>query len=227
MTLRTSRQRAPFPGFAGTSRRGGREAIGLRRFAAAALTAVLLSGAVQAAATPVTAPSPGEMSLGDAKAPVTVIEYASVGCPHCAVWANEVFPNFRAKYIDTGKARFVFREMLTGNGALAAAGFLTARCATSDKYFQVVDDVFAQQAQIGQEGVEALARVALHAGITRERFDACLRDEAALKALNERTMADAKEHDVTGTPTFFVNGKRLDGEQTLEDLDTAIAQARR
>jgi protein-disulfide isomerase len=158
---------------------------------------------------------------------VTVIEYASVGCPHCAVWANEVFPGFRAKYVDTGKVRFVFREMLTGNGALAAAGFLTARCATPDRYFQVVDDVFAQQAAIGREGVEALVRIAEHAGVTRERFEACLKDEAALKALNERTLADATAHNITGTPTFFVGDQRLDGEQTLEDLDAAIAKARR
>ncbi len=172
------------------------------------------------------ASSLAETSLGSPRAPVTVIEYASVGCPHCAVWANEVFPGFRAKYIDTGKVRFVFREMLTGNGALAAAGFLTARCATSDKYFQVVDDVFAQQAELGREGVDALARIALRAGISRERFEACLRDEAALKALNERTTADAKAHDVTGTPTFFVGDERLDGEQTLEQLDAAISRAR-
>jgi protein-disulfide isomerase len=198
----------------------------IRRLAAISLVAALLGSAVQAAPS-ATAPAPGEMSLGDPHAPVTVVEYASVGCPHCAVWANEVFPGLRAKYIDTGKVRFVFREMLTGNGALAAAGFLTARCATPDHYFQVVDDVFAQQTAIGQEGVDALARIALHAGISRPRFDACLKDEAALKLLNKRTLADAQAHDITGTPTFFVGAQRLDGEQSLEDLDVAIAKVRR
>ena len=200
------------------------------RLAALGLTAALLGGAA-GAATPAasrqasSSSSPGEMSLGDPHAPVTVIEYASVGCPHCAVWANEVFPGLRAKYIDTGKVRFVFREMLTGNPALAAAGFLTARCAAPDRYFQVIDDVFAQQAAIGKEGVEALARIALHAGVSRERFEACLKDQKALKALDERTLADARAHKVTGTPTFFVGGQRLDGEQTLQDLDVAIAKA--
>jgi protein-disulfide isomerase len=196
------------------------------RLELAAVAACLSLAVGEVAGAAPVAPSPGEMSLGDPRAPVTVVEYASVGCPHCAVWANDVFPEFRHKYVDTGKARFVFREMLTGNGALAAAGFLTARCAAPDKYFQVVDDIFAQQAEIGKEGVEALARIAERAGVPHDRFTACLQDAKALKALNERTEADAAAHNVTGTPTFFVDDQRLDGEQTLEDLDAAIARAR-
>jgi protein-disulfide isomerase len=178
------------------------------------------------ATAPVDAPSPGEMSLGNPNAPVTVIEYASVGCPHCAVWANDVFPEFRKKYIDTGKVRFVFREMLTGNPTLAAAGFLIARCAPPDRYFQVVDDVFAGQADLARDGIDALARIGEHAGLNRARFDACLEDHAALQALEQRTDADAAARGVTGTPTFFVGGVRLDGEQNLEALDAAIARAR-
>ena len=170
--------------------------------------------------------SPGEMSLGDPKAPVVVVEYASVGCPHCAVWANMVFPAFRAKYVDTGKVRFVFREMITGNGALAAAGFLTARCAEPNRYFQVVDDVFAQQEAIYKEGVDALAKIAEHAGLTRERFNACLQDQAALKALEDRTQADAAAHNVSSTPTFLIGGETLVGERTIEELDQAIARAK-
>jgi protein-disulfide isomerase len=167
------------------------------------------------------------MALGDPRAPITVVEYASVGCSHCAVWANEVFPAFRQKYIDTGKVRFVFREMLTGNGTLAAAGFLTARCAAPEKYFQVVDDIFAQQAEIGREGAEALARIAEHAGVTHEHFLTCLQDRSALMALSDRTTKDAQAHGVNATPTFFVGEQRLDGEQTLQDMDAAIAHARR
>jgi protein-disulfide isomerase len=201
----------------------GREII--RLLAAAA--ALLILTTATAGTAPASVPSPGEMVLGNPRAAVTVVEYASVGCPHCAVWANDVFPDFRRKYIDTGQVRFVFREMLTGNGALAAAGFLTARCATPDKYFQVVDDVFASQDELSRDGIDALAKIGAHAGLSRERFDACLKDEAALKALNERTMADAKAHGVTGTPTFFVGSQKLDGEQTLEQLDAAIARARR
>ena len=176
-------------------------------------------------AAPPTGPAPVAMSLGSPSAPVTVVEYASVGCPHCAVWANHVFPDFRSKYIDTGKVRFEFHEMLTGNPALAAAGFLTARCAAPNRYFQVVDDVFAQQDDIGRGGIEVLEKIGEHAGLTREQFNACLQSPDALKTLNERTLDDAKAHNVNGTPTFFVNGQRLDGEQSLEALDAAIASA--
>jgi protein-disulfide isomerase len=188
--------------------------------AAAGLVLALATGGANAA-------SPGEMAMGDPHAPVTVIEYASVGCPHCAVWANDVFPEFRRKYIDTGKVRFVFREMLTGNPELAALGFLTARCVAPDKYFQVVDDVFARQVDIGKNGIDVLADIAAHAGLNRDRFDACVTDGTALAALNARTLDDAKAHGVTGTPTFFVGDQKLDGEQSLEDLDAAIARARR
>lgn len=190
---------------------------------AGGLALVLTAGGVRAAGP---TPSPGEMSLGNANAPVTLIEYASVGCPHCAVWANDVFPRFRHKYIDTGKVRFVFREMLTGNGALAAAGFLTARCAAPDKYFQVVDDVFAQQAEISRVGAEALAKIAEHAGVNHDRFTACLQDDKALKVLSERTTADAKAHGVDSTPTFFVGDERLAGEHDLQAIEAAINRAR-
>ena len=193
---------------------------------AAAWTAALPAASATATATGPTAPAVVAMSLGNPRAPVTVVEYASVGCPHCATWANNVFPDFRSKYIDTGKVRFEFHELLFGNSALAAAGFLTARCAAPSKYFQVVDDVFAQQEEIGRNGIEVLEKIGEHAGLTREQFNACLQDKAALDALSERTSSDAKAHGVTGTPTFFVGGQKLDGEQTLEALDAAIAHAR-
>jgi protein-disulfide isomerase len=207
----------------------GRSAAGAPRrgfIATFALAGALLALAAGARAQSPQTPSPGEMTLGNPRAPVTVIEYASVGCPHCAAWANDVFPEFRQKYIDTGKVRFVFREMLTGNPTLAAAGFLIARCAPPDRYFQVVDDVFASQAELARDGIEALARIGEHAGLAREKFDACLEDHAALRALQQRTDADAAARGVTGTPTFFVGDERLDGEQSLEALDAAIARAR-
>ena len=188
--------------------------------------AALTTAAAVAHAKP--APPAPDMALGDPKAPVTVIEYASVGCSHCAVWATTVYPAFKAKYIATGKARFVLHEMLTGYPTVAAAGFLTARCASPKKYFQVVDAVFARQEDIYKEaGVGILKGIAKDAGVNEVRFTACLKDEAALKALDDRTQADAAKHGVTGTPTFFVNGKKLDGEQSLAELDAAIADARR
>jgi protein-disulfide isomerase len=202
--------------------------LGLCALATAAMAIGLPAGAATApTASPAPAPAAVAMSLGNPKAPVTVVEYASVGCPHCAVWANSVFPEFRAKYIDTGYVRFEFHEMLTGNPALAAAGFLTARCAAPGKYFQVVDDVFARQNEIGDKGIEILEQIGEHAGLTREQFGACLQDRAALDALQKRTVDDAAAHGVTGTPTFIVGGEKLDGEQTLDTLAAAIVRARR
>lgn len=183
----------------------------------------LLAGAARAAG------ADDDMVLGAAKAPVTVIEYASVGCPHCAVWAREVFPAFRSKYLDTGKVRFVFREMLYGDAALAAAGFLTARCAGPAKYFQVIDAVFAAQEEIARQGGPAgtLLRIAKDAGLSQARFTACLEDETALAALQARTDRYAKRDRITGTPTFVVGGRKLEGEQSLAQLDAAIAGAGR
>ncbi len=170
-----------------------------------------------------------DMALGSAKAPVTVIEYASLGCSHCATWAREVFPAFKAKYIDTGKARFVFREMLYGDPALAAAGSLTARCAGRDRYFQVADAVFAAQAQIARDGgpTGTLAHIAGDAGLTPAQFTACLQDKAALAALQARADRHEKQDGITGTPTFVIAGRKLEGEQTLAELAAAVAAAPR
>ena len=167
------------------------------------------------------------MVLGYPRAKVTVTEYASVGCPHCAHWARTVYPAFKTKYIDTGRVRFAFHEMLTGDGSLAAAGFLLARCAGTDKYFQVVDQVFARQMEIAQHGAPPLKAIGEAAGVGEDRFKTCLSDNAALKTLGDRTDADAKAHDVQGTPTFFVNGVRMTGDAVLADFDAAIAHVKR
>jgi len=185
-----------------------------------ALTALALIGA---------GPS-DEMSLGKAAAPVTVVEYASLGCPHCAVWSREVFPEFKRRYIDSGRVRFVLREMLTGDSAVAAAGFLTARCAGPAHYFQVVEDLFAAEPRMERDGddLPALLDVAARAGLTRSQVAACLSDHAALAALQARTDAHAKL-DAEGTPAFDVAGKRFSGDNSLATLGAAIdaAQARR
>lgn len=178
------------------------------------------------AAAPAKPAARDDMALGPAKAKVTVVEYASVGCPHCAAWAAEVFPQFKKTYIDTGKVRFVYREMITGNPTLAGAGFLMARCAGPAKYFQVVDGVYRAQAEILQAGdaYAPLVRVAKEAGMTEDQFNACLKDQAQIDALQAREKR-AEDDGVTGTPTFIVNGKKLDGETTFEALGAAVAQA--
>ena len=184
--------------------------------------AAALAGVSGAAAA--TAP---EHALGSPNAPVTVVEYASVGCPHCAAWANQVFPAFKKAWIDSGKVRFVFHEMITGDSELAVAGFMVADCAPPDRYFQVVDNIFADQVAIAQGGGVALLKVAKAAGMTPAQFDACLTNHQALADLQTRTDKDAQDHGVEYTPTFFVNGKKLDGDPTLKDLDAAIESAGR
>jgi protein-disulfide isomerase len=168
-----------------------------------------------------------DMALGSPRAPVTVIEYASVGCPHCAIWERNVFPTFRKLYIDPGKVRFVFREMLNGDPALAAAGFLTARCAGPGKYFQVVDAVFAGQDQIAKEGgaTGTLAKIARDAGLSEPRFTACLSDKAGLAALQARVDRHETQDKISGTPTFVIAGRKLEGEQGVAELGAAVAAA--
>jgi protein-disulfide isomerase len=168
-----------------------------------------------------------EMTMGKADAKVTVIEYASASCSHCAAFNAEVFPAFKTKYVDSGRVKYVFREFLTPPVELAAAGFLTARCAGKDKYFSVLDGVFRSQAEVFRSGDmrTPLVQVAKSAGMTEEQFMACVSDEKALKALSERVEKFAKQDNITGTPTFLVNGKKLDGEQSIATFDKAITAA--
>jgi len=168
-----------------------------------------------------------DMSLGNAAAKVTVIEYASASCPHCARFNNEVFPAFKAQFIDNGKIHYVFREFLTPPNEVAAAGFLMARCAGKDKYFSVLDAIYRGQEAMFQSGDYrgALLKIAESSGMTEPQFTACISDDKAIKALNDRVDTYIKRDHINGTPTFIVNGKVLDGEQSLASLSTAIGAA--
>jgi protein-disulfide isomerase len=172
--------------------------------------------------------SSDEMSLGNPNAKVTVIEYASASCPHCARFNNEVFPAFKTKYIDTGKIHYVFREFLTPPVQFAAAGFLTARCAGKDKYFSVLDAIYHDQAQIYQSGDlrGGLLHIAQSAGMTEQQFNDCISNADALKALNDRVQKAQDQDHIDGTPTFVINGKQeTSGEMGLPQLDAAIKAA--
>lgn len=178
------------------------------------------------------APPPGlagDMVLGAPGAPVTVVEYASLGCPVCGRWHKEVYPAFKAKWIDTGKVRFVFREMLVGDQGeitVAAAGFTLARAAGPAKYFQVVDAVFDQQPALFNDPDGTLSRIAAGVGVPHDRFEAMIRDPAGFKALAARVDANIKADDVNSTPTFVIGGTKLEpGYQPLDKLDAAIAKA--
>lgn len=169
-----------------------------------------------------------DMTLGKKDAPVTVIEYASFGCSHCGKWNQEVFPAFKAKYIDTGKVHYVFRDFLAGPPDLAAAGALLARCAGKDRYFTVGDAIFHAQEEIFTTGDirGPLLRIAETAGMNEDAFNKCVGDEKALAAFNARVEKYSKEAKIEGTPTFFFNGDKYDkGEMSMAEIDAAYDKA--
>jgi protein-disulfide isomerase len=174
------------------------------------------------------AASADAMTMGKADAPILIEEYASTTCSHCGRFATEVFPDFKAKYIDTGKVHYTLHEFLTPPEAVAVAGFLTARCAGKDKYFSVIDALFRSQEEMYRTGDArgTLLKVAQSAGMTEDQFNKCVSDEKAATALNARVEKAIKDAKISATPTFFFNGKKVkEGEMTMEELDAAVAEA--
>ncbi|MBJ7411384.1 MAG: DsbA family protein [Phenylobacterium sp.] len=172
--------------------------------------------------------APGDMSLGDPKAPVHVVEYLSLTCPHCAHFHADVFPAFKAKYIDTGRVHFTIRELLTAPAQVAAAGFMLARCDGGKNYFKIVDEVFRSQARWQGGSIKPIfVEIAKNNGLTEAQFEACITDPKAQEALQARLEYATGTDKVTGTPTFFVNGVQLPNQETptLADLDAAVARA--
>jgi protein-disulfide isomerase len=205
-----------------------------RRFAligasAAVLAACAKHGGGGESGPQAAADLPDDMSLGNPNAKVTFIEYASVACPVCGRWFKEVWPAFKAKYVDTGKVHYIFREMLVGGSdevTAAASGFLLARCAGRDKYFQMVDAIFNSQPDLFTDPRGVLLNIAKSAGMTESQFDACVGNAQALNALQQRVEKNAKEGNITATPTFVINGKAMDpGYHPLTEIDAAIAAA--
>jgi protein-disulfide isomerase len=168
-----------------------------------------------------------DMSMGQASAKVTVIEYASLACPVCAQWNNENFAGFKTKYVDSGRVRYVLREALTHDPAIAAAGFMVARCAGNDKYFKVVDAVYHAHDTIEASSSprDELLEIAKANGLSEEQFQTCVADAKTLAGIRERWEGYMAKENIDGTPTFVVNGKKLVGNVAREDLDAAIVAA--
>ena len=207
------------------------------------VTALLLLSAPAAAfaATAVAPPKgmsgvfyDGDYEIGSPKAKVTVEEYGSAVCSHCARFDAVVFPELKAKYIDTGKIRYVFREFLTPPESVAASAFIIARCAGKTNYFKVVEDFFKAQPEMasgapGSEPVVVLMRIAKAYGVDADRFHACLSDERAAQTLGSR-LDHAIAAKVDSTPTIIVNGKLVEpglGEWSLDKISPAIDNALR
>jgi protein-disulfide isomerase len=185
----------------------------------------LIAEAIAQSASDVAKPqSLPDMALGPANASVTVTEYASMTCPHCAAFNENVFPKIKSEYIDTGKVRYVFREFPLD--IKAAAGSMLARCIAKDdagKYFAVVDMLFKQQNDwVVKNTTETLTRIGKQAGLSQQAVEDCLKDQALL----DKIAADQKFANevlkVNSTPTFFINGEMIKGETSFEEFDKRI-----
>jgi len=164
-----------------------------------------------------------DMAIGPTDALVTIIEYGSLTCPHCAEFNKEVFPKIKSEYIDTGKVRYVFRELprdiKDAAGAMLARGIAKDDCG---KYFAIVDMLFKQQNEFMEKTTETLTRIGRQAGLGQQAVEACLKDQALLdKLIADRKFA-IEVLKVEGTPTFFINGDRLKGEPSFEEFDKRI-----
>ncbi len=166
-------------------------------------------------------------ALGDVNAPITVVEYASVVCPACANWATTVWPDFRTKFVDTGKVRFVFREFPTPPVDLAMAGHLIANCAAEDKFFDVIHIQFKRQREIlGSSDIKGeYVDLAKSAGMSEADFETCMSNEEEIARLNN-VIKTANDLGVTGTPTFFINGTRYSSRDAfaVEDFEKIFAE---
>jgi len=203
-----------------------------RREFVAGTSAIAILAALQtpAAFAQAAAPSTAELmeagplpdhTLGKDDAPVTVIEYASMTCGHCAQFHITTYPELKKRYIDTGKVRYILREFPLD--PLAAGAFMLARCAGKDKYYPLVETLFQQQRTWAvQKPLEPLFAIAKQAGFTQQTFDACLSDQKMLDGIEWVRARGADKFKVDSTPTFFINGKIFKGALSIDDMAKAI-----
>lgn len=172
-----------------------------------------------------------DMFLGSPDAPVTIIEYASVTCPHCAAFAEEVLPGIKKDYIDTGKVKWVFREFPTPPQGLSYVGSVLARCAAekggSEAYFLVVDTLFRTQLTWirGADPKLELEKIAAQAGMDEAAFDACIQRQDLVDIINDNVNQGTERFGINSTPSFVMNGEKLNGVHTLEQFQTTLNEA--
>jgi protein-disulfide isomerase len=202
----------------------------LRRIAVAVLLALAVppgagptmaqSAIAAAVARPMSLP---DIAIGSAKAPLTITEYASMSCPHCAAFGENVFPMLRSRYIDTGKVRFVFREFPLDIKAATAS--MLARCigkGDSEKFLGAIETLFKLQERLVAQTKETLLFVGKLNGMSEQEVEACASDQAQLDKLSADQQYALRELKVVSTPTFFLNGVKLQGSMSFEELDERI-----
>jgi protein-disulfide isomerase len=161
--------------------------------------------------------------LGNPEAPITIVEYASLTCPHCAHFANDILPEIKKEWIDTGKAKLVLRDFPLDEPALRAA--MIARCAPPERYYAFADTFFAAQEKWVRSGDyrEALARLAKLGGMGQAEFDTCIKNTELENKIVEGRLRATQELEVSSTPTFFVNGSKLAGAPTREEFEKLLS----
>jgi protein-disulfide isomerase len=173
-------------------------------------------------------PPHGERTLGDPNAPVTMIEYGSASCPHCAEFHAKIWPGIKKDYVDTGKVLFIFREFPTDQSALGA--FMLARCLPEDKYYDAIDKIFLEQKNWAPNPKVGLFRIMSEFGLSEEKAEACIKQSELVENIISVRDRAVKDFGVKGTPSFFVNGKYLDGHEdpaaARAVIDAALAEAK-
>lgn len=195
-----------------------------RRTLLGAAACAALATALPAVAETPAQPEVWEIALGPADAKVTLTEYASYTCPHCATFHANVFKDLKRDYIDTGKIRFVYREVYFDRYGLWAA--MVARCGGEMRYFGIQDMLYAQQREWSGAGdplliVEALRKIGLTAGLTKEQLDVCLSDGAMAEALVAKFQKDAEADKIDSTPSLVINGEKF-GNMAYADLKAIL-----
>jgi len=168
---------------------------------------------------------PSDRILGKAEAPITIIEYASLTCPHCAHFDVTVLPKLKEKWIDTGKAKLILRDYPLDEPALRAA--MVARCAPADRFYPLIDTFFAQQEQwvTSRDYRAALEKLVKLGGMSDKEFKACISDKKLEDQVAQSRLTASQQLGVDATPTFFINGKKFDGAPTVEAFDQALSGA--
>jgi protein-disulfide isomerase len=164
-----------------------------------------------------------DMALGPADAPVTIVEFSSLTCPHCAAFEQNVFPMLRSRYIDTGKVRFVSREFPLD--VRAVSGSMLARCVANGdapKYFEVIDMLFKRQEGLVENTLETMNDIGKQFGMDDEAVANCVKDQPLLDKIAADQKIAFEQLKVDATPYFFVNGERLRGSMSFEELEEKI-----
>jgi protein-disulfide isomerase len=169
------------------------------------------------------APTAQDRVLGKPDAPITIVEYASLTCPHCAHFANTVLPKLKETWIDTGKAKLILRDFTLDETALRAE--MVARCIPPERFYPLIETLFETQDKwvVAKDSRAALERLARLAGIGKKEFDACFDNKAIEDQVAQSRLTAAQALGVNSTPTFFINGKKYEGEPTVEAFEQLLS----